>query len=94
MTEKTEKQALYRALKRKALGETVTETQEEYGLEEGEAVLKKRKVTTKEIPPDLTAVKILLEGNTESLSDLTDAELYALKEKLEAELKLNEKGEK
>ena len=29
MTEKTEKQALYRALKRKALGETVTETQED-----------------------------------------------------------------
>ncbi len=94
MSENTEKQALYRALKRKALGETVTETQEEYGFEEGEAVLKKRKVTVKEIPPDLTAVKILLEGNAESLSDLTDAQLYALKEKLEAELGLTEKGEK
>ncbi len=88
MKGESEKQALLHALKRKAFGETVTETQEEYGFEEGEAVLKKRKVTTKEIPPDLTAVKLLLEGNTESLSALTDAELLALKEKLEAELAL------
>ena len=86
MTDSAEKQALYRALKRKALGETVTETQEEYGFEEGEAVLKKRKVVTKEIPPDLTAVKLLLEGQEASLTEMTDAELTALKERLVAEL--------
>ena len=86
MTDSAEKQALYRALKRKALGETVTETQEEYGFEEGEAVLKKRKVVVKEIPPDLTAVKLLLEGQEASLTEMTDAELTALKERLVAEL--------
>ncbi len=81
MREKWEKTGeIKRALLRKALGETLLETQEEYGIgDDGEEVLKRRKVTRKEIPPDLAAVKILLsEGEEkEDLSSMTDAELAA-----------------
>lgn len=81
MREKWEKAGeIKRALLRKALGETLMETQEEYGIgDDGEEVLKRRKVTRKEIPPDLAAVKILLsEGEErEELSSMTDAELAA-----------------
>ena len=81
MREKWEKAGEIKcALLRKALGETLMETQEEYGIgDDGEEVLKRRKVTRKEIPPDLAAVKILLsEGeDKEELSSMTDAELAA-----------------
>ena len=81
MREKWEKAGeIKRALLRKALGETLLETQEEYGIgDDGEEVLKRRKVTRKEIPPDLAAVKILLsEGEEkEDFSSMTDAELAA-----------------
>ncbi len=43
---------------------------EEYVLTDGEYKLVKRKVTTREIPPDIKAVKLLLDGgNDENFSD-------------------------
>ncbi len=43
---------------------------EEYVLTDGEYKLVKRKVTTREIPPDIKAVKLLLDGgNDEAFSD-------------------------
>ena len=74
---------LYAALRRKALGETLYETQEEYVYEDGETVLKKRKVVTKQTAPDLAAMRFLLESGSEDLSSLTDAELLALQKELE-----------
>lgn len=50
------------ALRRRALGYEADEVVEEYGFTEGEAVLLKRKVTKKDVPPDIQAAKLLLEA--------------------------------
>lgn len=94
MREKCERaEEIKRALMRKALGETLLETQEEYGIgDDGEEVLKRRKVTKKEVPPDLAAVKILLAEGTagDDLSSMTDAELAAYTKDLARLLKEEE----
>lgn len=64
-----------RALKRKALGYVSSETVEEFSLVDGELALVKKKVTTKEVPPDTTAVKLLLELSGESVETLTEEEI-------------------
>lgn len=45
------------ALLERALGYDADEVVEEYGFSEGEAVLVKRKVTRKRVPPDIQAAK-------------------------------------
>lgn len=67
-------QDFYDVLKKKALGYDTTESVEEYALNEGEVVLSKKKVTTKTVPPDVTALKMLLESNKD-ISSLSDEEL-------------------
>ena len=47
-------------------------------MQDGELKLVKKKVTKREIPPDIKAVKLLLDGREE----LTDEELEAEKQKL------------
>ena len=47
-------------------------------MQDGELKLVKKKVTKREIPPDIKAVKLLMEGREE----LTDEELEAEKQKL------------
>lgn len=51
---------------------------EEFTLEDGELKLVKRKVTKRDVPPDIKAVKLLLDGKEK----LSDEELEAEKEKL------------
>lgn len=51
---------------------------EEFAVDGGELKLVKKKITKREIPPDIKAVKMLLEGREE----LTDDELEAEKQKL------------
>ena len=51
---------------------------EEFSIEDGELKLVKKKVTKREIPPDIKAVKLLLEEHGE----LTDEELEQEKQKL------------
>lgn len=46
----------------RALGYDADEVVEEYGFSEGEAVLVKRKVTRKRVPPDIQAAKMLLDS--------------------------------
>ena len=71
------------ALIKKALGYDCTEVVEEYvGGEEGEIKLCKKKVTTKNVPPDMTALKILLDEKQTDLSELTDEELLLEKKRL------------
>ena len=71
------------ALVKKALGYNAKETVEEYvSGEEGEIKLAKKKVTTKNVPPDITALKILLEEKVEPLSELTDEQLEEEKQRL------------
>lgn len=75
--------SLKSALIKKALGYDSTETVEEYvGSDEGEIRLAKKKVTVKEVPPDMTAIKILLETELKSVSQMTDAQLESEKERL------------
>lgn len=69
------------ALLERALGYDADEVVEEYGFSEGEAVLVKRKVTKKRIPPDMQAAKMLLDG-APAISSLTDEQLQKEKERL------------
>ncbi len=65
-----------RALIKKAVGYTTKEVVEEFGEEDGEMVLKKKKVTSKSVPPDVTALKILFDKEEEKpLLDMTDEQL-------------------
>lgn len=73
---KLNQKKLRTALIKKALGYDATEVIEEYvGGEEGEIRLSKKKVTKKEVPPDVTALKILLEAEEKPISSLSDEEL-------------------
>lgn len=76
MNQKTKKQ-IKEALLKKAIGFDAQETVEEFLESDGEMKLLKRKVTKKSVPPDVSAVKLLLdirEEETDFLS-LTDDEL-------------------
>ena len=71
------------AILKKALGYSATEVIEEYQETDGEIRLTKKKVTKKDVPPDITAIKLLFEdGESKDVSCLTDEELAAEKERL------------
>ncbi len=76
------------ALKRCAVGLEANETVEEFGVEDGELKLLKRKVTRRDIPPDIKAVKLLIDGG--GVDGLSAEELEAEKQRL---LKLLNKEE-
>lgn len=83
------------ALIKKALGYDATEVVEEYiSGEEGEIKLSKKKVTKKNVPPDLSAIKMLLDESQSNISDMSDEDLENEKVRLMAILaeKLNAKG--
>ena len=69
------------ALLERALGYDADEVVEEYGFSEGEAVLVKRKVTKKRVPPDIQSAKMLLDG-APPLTSLSDEQLQREKERL------------
>ncbi len=81
------------ALIKKAMGYDVKEVVEEYSEEDGEIRLVKKKVTLKNVPPDVTALKMLME-ETEGISSLSDEELKKEKERLLKELSEEEKIKK
>ena len=69
-------QDLRQVLIKKALGYDATEVVEEYvGNEEGDVKLTKKKVTTKNVPPDITALKLLLDENEQQVGKMSDEEL-------------------
>lgn len=70
------------ALIKKALGYDATEVVEEYIADEEGVKLSKKKVTKKNVPPDITAIKLLLEGEELDLSKMSDDELIKEKERL------------
>lgn len=72
-----------------ALGFRVEEVTEEYGMEDGEMRLVKRRETHKDIPPDLKAVRLLLDGT--NYSAYSDEQLEAERVKLLAALEQEEK---
>ena len=82
------------ALLKKAIGFESDEIVEEYTTDEsGNAVLSKRKITKKVNPPDVNALKFLLEQNSlfdDEISKMTDEQLLAEKERLLQLLKQKE----
>ena len=82
------------ALLKKALGFDAKEIVEEYALDsEGEVKLSKKKVTTKCVPPDVSALKMLLDRDA-PLSEFSDEELEAEKLRLIEILRQSEKKNK
>ena len=79
--EKSVKEAVLKV----ALGYSLKEVTEEYGGEDGELKLVKRKETLKDVPPDLKAAKLLLEED--DYTAFTDEELEAEKKRLLKQLK-------
>ena len=74
--EKSVKEAVLKV----ALGYSLKEVTEEYGVEDGELKLVKRKETLKDVPPDLKAAKLLLEED--DYTAFTDEELEVWKRSL------------
>ena len=89
-----DEQEILQALEKKALGFAFDEVVEEYCQDEnGNSVLCKRKITKKINPPDLAALKFLLESNDlsdDAISKMTDKELLEEKNRLLKILKENE----
>ena len=94
MMKKTKRQLLEEALFRRATGYEATETVEEFAECDGEIRLIKRKVSKKNVPPDVAAAKIIMEGDNRPLTELTDEQLQAEKLRLLKQLKEVEKNGK
>lgn len=93
----TDNENLTNALLKRALGFDTEETVVEYaGNEGGDFLPVKKKITKKSVPPDLAAIRLLLGGDDAgNLSDLSDEELLAEKDRLISLLKESDarKGE-
>ena len=71
------------AVRKKAEGYTQEECVEEYGVNDGQLTLCKRKITVKEVPPDLSAVKMLMEmGEENPYEKMSEEELENEKKRL------------
>ncbi len=77
-----DKNDLEQALIKKALGYDATEVVEEYVGDGDEIKHSKKKVTTKNVPPDMSALKFLLDETQKEVSEMTDQELYDEKVRL------------
>ena len=84
---------LKKALFKCAVGFDTSEVVEEYAGDEGERELVKRKVTKRDVPPDIKAVKMLLDGEAD-IAGMSDEELEERRKKLIEMLKedKNEQG--
>ena len=84
-----------KALIKRALGYDAEEIIEEYVKGEDGVVLTKKKVTIKNVPPDITALKALLELNAkDDISSMTEEQLVLEKQRLLDELhSMNQKEE-
>lgn len=90
-------QKLENALLKKALGYMQEEVVEEFVKNEDEIVLNKKKITKKNIPPDISAIKVLMGYMSENEKDvklLSDEELLLEKEKLKKILENFDEKEK
>lgn len=77
---KHDEQKIQEALEKCAIGFDTSEIVEEFGMEDGELKLLKRKVTKRDIPPDIKAVKMLMEGG--NWEEMTDEQLAAERQRL------------
>ncbi|MDE6614002.1 MAG: hypothetical protein K2K24_00680 [Clostridia bacterium] len=81
-----------KAVFRRAIGYDIQEVTEEYS---GENELLKRKISSKHYPPDMTAVKTMLELglDNDELKSMSDSQLVELKLRLLNQLNDMTKGE-
>lgn len=70
------------AVKKKATGYMTTENVDEYSLVDGELSIVKRKVTRKEVPPDIAAVKFLMDESGDEYADMSEEELKEERDRL------------
>ena len=71
------------ALIKKALGYDATEVVEEYvSNDDGEVKLAKKKVTVKNVPPDITALKLLIGDQVVAPEEMSDEQLEEEKQRL------------
>ena len=92
----TDNDEIKEALLKRAVGFNATEVTEEYsGGDDGEMRMIKRKVVSKNVPPDVSAAKLLyeLDSGLGNLKDLTDEELEMEKQRLLELLKQDAKEE-
>lgn len=75
-----EMESVKNALLKCAVGLSASEVTEEFSLDGDELKLVKRKVTRRDVPPDIKAVKMLMDG--EDFTGVSDEELCAEREKL------------
>lgn len=81
---------LNKALIKRAFGYMNREVTEEFSSDNGKMKLIKKKITKKKIPPDITAVKVLLDIYSDQdldVSNMTDEELLIERDKLLEKLK-------
>ena len=85
-SEELDENIIKKTLIKKAKGFVLEEISEEYAKEEGKALtLLKRKVITKEVAPDINAIKVLIELNEfdkSAYKTMTDEELTQEKNRL------------
>ncbi len=74
-----------KALIKCATGGVASETVEEFAVQDGELKLIKKKVTTREIPPDVKAVKLLMDDGEEMTDDELERERQQLLKMLKEE---------
>ena len=74
-------EGLKKALIKCAVGFDTSEVVEEYPADGDELKLVKRKVTRRDVPPDIKAVKMLLDGEA-GVAELSDEELEERRQKL------------
>ena len=95
MDEKKKEEKLGEALLKVALGYQVAEVTEEYAEVDGALKLLRRKKTKKDVPPDLKAVQMLLEGEKAGgFAEWSDEDLERELERLRACLGQAETAEK
>lgn len=72
-----------KALIKKALGYTQEEMVEEYAKVDDDIVLSKRKITKKDVPPDMNAIKFLMTVKDISNKDIKNMSLKELESERE-----------
>ena len=73
------------ALLKKALGFVQEEVVEEFVNSDNDIVLNKKKITKKNVPPDITAIKVLMgyiQEEEKDIKQMSNEELWKEKEKL------------
>ena len=74
--------AITAAIGKKAIGYETNETVDEYALVDGVLTLVKRRVSVKEVPPDVAAARLLMEMRGDVTAEMTETELATEKLRL------------